>query len=479
MATPTTGRSPDPPEESPLASKRASADLPSAAKSRSGLGLLARRVHFLAGLAVAPFLVVMCLTGLANACTPQIVDALYGPQLFADSVTGAPRPASGQVAAAMAAHPDGTVKEVIPPADRDRTTRIVLSVPGLPDLDTFSGEDLTVYVNPYTNHVQGELVTVKDRPPAQVWLRNLHGNLGLGSPGRLYSEFATSWLPVIVLFGFVLWVVQRRSRGERGGPAGSRRSSSRQARLRSLHGRLGVFLGVGLVALAITGFSQSDYVGDRVDQLLETLSSAEPHLEAGKVAVPQGAEQITVEQVLATAGATGLRGELTMTPPGGQGEVWKVAETGTGWPVRHDSIAVDPYTAEVTERVAFDDYPLPAKLDFLGVQAHGGTLFGIANQIVVSLLAVGALVLIAVAYRMWWVRRPRAALWPPAPPPVWRSLSRTESLAVVLINGILVWAIPILVLQPDFVIGAGGGGAWRWVRPTVDHGWLCGLPKIA
>ncbi|GAA3543336.1 PepSY domain-containing protein [Amycolatopsis ultiminotia] len=415
--------------------------MPSAAKPRSGLGLLARRVHFLAGFAVAPFLVVMCLTGLVNAGTPQIVNALYGPELFADNTAGAPRPVSGQVAAAVAAHPGGTVKEVIPPVDGERTTRIVLSTPGLPDIDKFSGEDLTVYVNPYTNQVQGELTTVKDRPPAQVWLRNIHGNLNLGPPGRFYSELATSWLPVIVLFGLALWGIRRRSRGV---SARSWQSSSKQARLRALHGSLGLFLGIGLVALAVTGFSQSHYVGDRVDQLLETLDSAEPHLESEKVAVPQGAKQITVDRVLDTAGATGLRGELTITAPAEPGEVWKVAETGTGLPVRHDSIAVDPYTGKAIEHVAFDDYPLLAKLTILGDQAHAGTLFGIANQIVVALLAIGALVLIVIAYRMWWIRRPRTALWPPAPPPVWRSLSRTELLAVVVISAILAWAMPVL-----------------------------------
>ncbi|WP_338598035.1 PepSY domain-containing protein [Saccharopolyspora sp. SCSIO 74807] len=457
MATSTTGQPPPPEEKSQHTGSVDAVERTGAAKPRSGTAALARRVHFLAGLAVAPFLVIMCLTGLANAFTPQIVNTVHGQELFADTGTGSPRPASDQVAAAAAAHPEGIVKAVIPPPEPDRTTRVVLSVPGLPDIDEFSEEDLTVYVNPYTDHVQGELTTVKDRPPAQVWLRNAHGNLHLGPPGRLYSEFATSWVPLIVLGGLVLRLGRRRSRGLL---TSSRRSTSEHARLRGLHGWLGLCLSLGLSALAVTGFSQSNFVGDRVDQLLTTLDSGEPSLESEKVAAPPGAARIDIDRVLETAGADGLRGELTITAPSEPGEVFTVEETGEGWPVQSDSIAVHPYTGQVTERLAFDDYPLLAKLNVLGVRAHDGTLFGIPNQIVVSLVALGTLVLIVLAYRMWWSRRPRGASWPPAPPPIWRAHPKTALLALVTAAAILVWVLPVVgttligFLVTDMVINA-------------------------
>ncbi len=444
MATSSTADQSSPPGKKSQRTQAVDADSPGVAQPRSGPAALARRVHFLAGLAVAPFLVIMCLTGLANAFTPQIVNALHGRELSVDIGTGRPQPASEQVAAAEAAHPEGTVQAVIPPPDPDRTTRVVLSIPGLPDIDEFAEEDLTVYVNPYTNRVQGELTTVNDRPPAQVWLRNAHGNLHLGQPGRLYSEFATSWVPLIVLGGLVLWLGRRRSRGSRGLLSPSRRSASKQARMRGSHGWLGLFLSLGIVALAITGFSQSNYVGDRVDQLLTTLGSGAPSLESENVAAPPGMEQVGLDRVRETAGVEGMRGELTITVPAEPGEVYTVEETGKGWPVQSDGIAVHPYTGQVLERVSFGEYPLLAKLDVLGVQAHDGTLFGIANQIVVSLLALGTLVLIVLAYRMWWSRRPHGALWPPAPPPIRRARPKTALLASVAAAAILAWAIPVL-----------------------------------
>lgn len=61
---------------------------------------------------------IMRLTGLANAFTPQIVDAMYGQELYAEPDDGPTQPVSGQVAAATAARPDGTVTAVIPPPAR-------------------------------------------------------------------------------------------------------------------------------------------------------------------------------------------------------------------------------------------------------------------------------------------------------------------------------------------------------------------------
>lgn len=433
MAPPTTGQAPIP-EEVPRQDVIA---LPDTVDPRSGLATVARRVHFIAGLAVAPFLVVMCLTGLVNAFTPQIVNAMHGQELFVDTGAGEPRPAAEQVAAALSQHPQAELKAVLPPAEPGRTTGVVLSTPGLPDIDRFSDEDLTVYVNPHTNRVQGELTTVKDRPPAQVWLRNVHGNLHLGQVGRLYSEFATSWVPVIVVCGLVLRFAHRRR-------SGTRDPLATRARARAVHSALGFSLGLGLVALAVTGFSQSHYVGDRVDQVLASLSSSEPELDTDEVAVPPGAERIGVDQVLGAANADGLHGELTITAPTEPGEVFAVAETGEGWPVQNDRIAVDPHTGQVVDRVGFDDYPLLAKLNVLGVRAHDGTLFGIANQVVVSALALGTLILTVLAYRMWWSRRPREAAWPSPPPPVWRALPRPVLLTAVVLGAVLAWAMPVL-----------------------------------
>ena len=169
---------------------------PSPVPSWSALRPLVLRVHFYAGVFVAPFLAVACLTGLVYVFSPQISDVVYRDELLVGPHTGPARPLDDQVAAALAAHPEGTLSSVSYAGDPERTTVVVLAVPGLPDEVA-----RTVYVDPYTAQVRGSLDTWYDTPPLQTTLDDLHRTLLLGTPGRIYSELAASWLWVLVLGG--------------------------------------------------------------------------------------------------------------------------------------------------------------------------------------------------------------------------------------------------------------------------------------
>ncbi|GAA4440541.1 PepSY domain-containing protein [Actinokineospora soli] len=411
--------------------------------------LLLRRIHFLAGLLIAPFLAVLAVTGILYAFTPQINDVLYGDRLYVDQVGAAPRPVDEQVQAALGAHPDAAFKSVVVSADPERTTEVVLAAPGLDEHggDHFSAESLTVYVNPYTAAVQGDLVTVNGRPPAQVWLRELHGNLNLGEPGRLYAEFVASWLPVVVIGGIVLWVGTRRARSRTG-----------RARLRGLHASVGLWAAVGLLVLSATGLTWSKYAGERVDQLIEAVDAKSPSLRSADV--EPTAARISLDRAVVIARDSGLEGDLTVTAPTASARPLKINESSLGLPVQKDSVAVDPYTGAVTGRVSWDDYPLLAKLTSVGIAAHSGTLFGLANQLLLALVAGAALVLLVLGYRMWWLRRPRAGGAAAAPDAVWRRMTWPLRIAVLVVAAATAWAMPVfggslvLFLVADLALAA-------------------------
>ncbi|GGM24350.1 hypothetical protein GCM10011608_06480 [Micromonospora sonchi] len=118
----------------------------------SPLAAMLLRLHFYAGILVAPFLVVAALTGLAYTVTPQLDQALYGDQLTVATVGDQPRPLAEQITAARTAHPDGTLAAVAPGIG-EHTTRVVFSLPELGD------RQHTVYVDPYTGEVRGQLTT--------------------------------------------------------------------------------------------------------------------------------------------------------------------------------------------------------------------------------------------------------------------------------------------------------------------------------
>lgn len=155
---------------------------------------LLRRLHFYAGVLVAPFLVVAALTGLAYVFTPQLDSLVYADELRVAAVAGPARPLAEQVASARAAHPTGTLTTVIPATAPDTTTQVVFALPELGD------RQHTVYVDPYTARVRGTLVTWFGSTPLTTWLDDLHRNLHLGWFGRMYSSWRRAgsgcWSPV-------------------------------------------------------------------------------------------------------------------------------------------------------------------------------------------------------------------------------------------------------------------------------------------
>lgn len=377
------------------------------AGARVGLRALALRVHFYAGVLIGPFLLVAAVTGLCYTLTPQLEKAVYRHELKV-TPRGEPDALAQQVRAAEREVPGGTLTSVRTGPSAEDSTRVIFDEPGLRE-----GYSRTVFVDPYDHAVLGSLETFGQWLPLRAWFDELHRTLHLGDVGRNYSEIAASWLWVEVAGGLVLWVGARRSRARLRRtllPEPGLRKGRR--RVRSWHGALGIWLAVGLLGLSATGLTWSAYAGANVTKLREQLGSGTPVVPA-EVPAPADspkrggpATDIGLDGALRSAREAGLGGVLEITPPAGRGSAYVVQENTRSWPERRDSVAVAPDSGRVTATQRFDDYPLLAKLSTWGVDAHMGLLFGLANQLVLALLALGLITMILWGYRMWWLRRP-------------------------------------------------------------------------
>ncbi|WP_234315222.1 PepSY domain-containing protein [Streptomyces globisporus] len=246
-----------------------------AGRSWQGVRALLVRLHFYAGVFVAPFLLVAALTGLVYTFTPQLDQLVHGDQLRVQRVGDRPRPLSEQIAAARAAHPEGGLASVITPAEPEDTTRVVLSVPDLGE------KQRTVFVDPYTAKARGDLTTSWGSTPLTTWLDELHRSPHLGETGRLYAEVAASWLWVLVVGGLVLWLGRgrgRRAKSVRGALLPDRAARGVR-RTRSFHAVTGVWLALGLLFLSATGLTWSTYAGERFGQLLDAAKGHAPELD--------------------------------------------------------------------------------------------------------------------------------------------------------------------------------------------------------
>ncbi|WP_083473212.1 PepSY domain-containing protein [Frankia sp. R43] len=427
---------------------------------------LLMRLHFYAGVLVAPFLLVAATTGLAYAFTPQLDRLVYADEFFVDEVGSAQRPLAEQIDAALAAYPDGAFGSVHTGEAPDRTTQVVLFEEALGD------KQRTVYVDPYTGEVQGALVTWWGSTPLTTWLDQLHINLHLGDTGLYYSEFAASWLWVIALGGLVLWLARRRRR------SGARTvllpDLTARGRRRTLgwHGSLGVWLVAGLLFLSATGLTWSTYAGGHFSDLKAELNGERPSLDttlpaaatasasggagheghggsgSGDDTSAEGPGTEPVDTVLTAARRAGLDGPVDISPPAEAGTAWSVAQTDNTWPIRGDKVAIDA-DGTVVHKLRFSDWPLLAQLSYFGIMAHMGILLGLPNQILLASLALGLICLIVWGYRMWWQRRPTRAdrtriVGAPPARGTWRHLSKPALVVTVLVTAAIGWALPVL-----------------------------------
>ncbi|MGP3918440.1 PepSY-associated TM helix domain-containing protein [Nonomuraea sp. 10N515B] len=398
---------------------------PERPSSWTALRPLVLRLHFYAGILIAPFLLVAAGTGLLYATSFQIEQVVYQHELTAP--VGQTRLAlSEQIAVARATQPEGTVTAVRPAAEPGQTTRVLLDRPGLAE-----STQLAVFVDPHTGQVRGTLESYGSSGalPVRAWISMFHRHLHLGEPGRIYSELAASWLWVVALGGLVLWTTRRR-RSRRHLIVPDRAARGARCTL-SWHGSVGLWAVLGLLFLSATGLTWSKYAGANVDELRATFNWTTPSISAsgsdhGGHASPAGhhgaATDVGVDHVAQVAAGKGLSGPLEITWPAEPGDPYLVKEIDKTAPTRLDQVAVDAATGQVRAELRFADYPLAAKLARWGIDGHMGLLFGLANQILLALLAIGLISLIVLGYRMWWQRRPTRGFGKPYTRGGWRNV---------------------------------------------------------
>ncbi|MFF8292620.1 PepSY-associated TM helix domain-containing protein [Streptomyces sp. NPDC016309] len=441
----------------------------------SALRPLLLRIHFYAGLLIAPLLLVAAVSGLLYALSFQAEKVLYRHELqvpVGDRVL----PLSAQVEAARRAHPDGTVTAVWPSPEDGATTRVLMTGP-----DVEEGRSLAVFVDPYTAEVRGDLPSYGSSGalPLRAWLSEFHANLRLGETGRHYSEMAASWMWVVALGGLALWAGRRRT-AKRALFLPERGPKSRRRTL-SWHGSVGLWAVTGLVLLSATGLTWSRFAGEHIDAVQSQLGGATPTVSAtldGAAApggtgheghgaghhpapAPAGAD-IGVDRAVEAARGAGVDGRIAVTLPA-EGQGYVVKETDTRFPVHLDSVAVDPADGTVIDELRFADYPVLAKLTRFGIDAHMGVLFGLPNQLALAALMVALVLLVLWGYRMWWLRRPtkdrKLGAGRPVPRGAWRKVPVTLLLPLAATTALVGWFVPMLgisllaFLAVDAVLG--------------------------
>tara|TARA_R110002051_G_scaffold6495_1_gene31391 strand:+ start:315 stop:1403 length:1089 start_codon:yes stop_codon:yes gene_type:complete len=317
-------------------------------------------------------------------------------------------------------------------------------------------EHRALFVDPISLEVTGDTTVYGTSGilPLRTAIDHFHRQLLMGETGRLYSELAASWLWLAALGGITLWIRQRRAL----------KALSGAHTTRQRHATLGVVLSLGLLFFSATGLTWSQWAGGNIAELRHawgwgTPSASTTLIDSDSQVADEHAEHhghmamvatsITLEdfdRAMSAARKAGISAaRIQLTPPGGPQQAWRIAEIDRQWPTQVDQVALHPRSMAVTDQTDFASFPLAAKLTRWGIDLHMGVLFGIANQIVLALIAAGLVTLMVWGYVMAW-RRLRTASgqrFPTVTEP-WIMLPLTAQSSVLFVAIVLGVALPIL-----------------------------------
>lgn len=436
---------------------------------------LAWRWHFYAGLFVAPFMILLALTGIVYLFKPQLDLLMYRDLLQVQPAAQA-LSADEQLARLHQALPQAQVSKYLPPASSQNSAQFVASL---------AGRETNLFMNPYS----GELLGRQDaHANLQAVARALHGELMIGTLGDRLIELAAGWGVVLVVSGLYLW--WPRGRGKRGVLLPNRAQRGR-GWWRELHAVTG-FWGAGLLLfMLLSGMTWTGYWGKSFADLWNRFPAAmwnavpksdvqarslnQAHRQSVPWAVENtplpvsgahaghaghmagampAAQQIGLQQVVDTARERGVTPGYSISFPTGEEGVFTVSVFADD-PHDDATLHVDQYSGKVLADVRWKDYGLVARSVETGAMLHEGKLFGLPNQLL--MFAVCLLVLFGAASGLWlwWLRKPAGRLGVPPLPhalPVWKA-----GLGIVLLLGIafplvgasllLLWALDWLLLS--------------------------------
>ncbi|MGE0591679.1 MAG: PepSY-associated TM helix domain-containing protein [Vicinamibacterales bacterium] len=395
-------------------------------RERKALYAAVWRWHFYAGLYVAPFLVILALTGLAMLAHTPIERWQFGPLLTnADGDETASHQA--RLDAVRGELPAATIVRYQPGRTATDTTRVSLTLEGRPH---------TAFVDARTARVRG---VVDDGHRVRVVAERLHGTLLVGTWGDRLIEIAASLGILLIASGVYLWW----PRGSSLRQALTVSRGGRRLMWRDLHRVTGAVLAPVLALYLVSGLAWTGIWGERYVQTWSALGAATAvpddeavhahetlNADSTKVvpwnleqlpvpSVAPGEGRITLDAAIEAAQAVGIGERFWVGVPADDNGVWTVAQTAMNGdvtdPRQELTVHVNPHTGGIVGRAGWREYGPMARAMAAGIPLHEGQI-GWWNLAAAALVCLLVIALSASGLVTWWLRRP-ARGWRLAAPP--------------------------------------------------------------
>lgn len=422
---------------------------------------LAWRWHFYAGLFVAPFMIMLSLTGIIYLFKPQLDNLMYSDLLH---VTPSHHQLSAeQLQQRVLSHfPQAAVSKYFPPLNAEGSAQFVVQE---------AGHEVNVFVDPY----RGEILGTQDAKfNLQAIARLVHGELMIGTVGDRLVELAAGWGIMLVVSGLYLWWPRGKS------PAGvlwPRFTKRGRVLWRDLHAVTGFWGSVFLLFMLLSGMAWTGMWGKQYAELWNTFPAAmwndvpksdrqagelntgkvqtvpwalentpmpvstgehAEHMNHGNMHAAPAAPKVSLQQVVNIATERGIEPGYSITQPKTADGVFTVSVFADD-PRNDATLHIDQYTGKVLADVRWSDYSAVSKATELSVMLHEGKFFGWLNQLLILLVCLMILLGSISGLVIWWKRRPTGGL---GVPPLRHDLPRWKA-AMVIMFGLAV-AFPLV-----------------------------------
>lgn len=382
------------------------------------------RWHFYAGIIFAPFIMMLAITGGIYLFKPQIESWLYKDFYYIQAGQQKWSP-SMQIDQVKKAYPEAEIMKYKPGLEANRSSEVGIIQ---------NGEATTVFVNPYNGNIVGE---IKDDHKMMEMVRDLHGELMIGTVGERLIELAACWAMILLVTGIYLW--WPRHNKSIFGTLIPRLTQGKRIFWRDLHAVPAFWLTLFIALLIMTGLPWSGVWGDMVNQFatathtgypsslwgdkpestIPTKQVADVPWAAEKLPVPNstpdGVTPLSVEKVMQIAQEQNIPPEYHIHFPAGEKGVYTVSAR-PNKPEDQATLHIDQYSGKILADLRFKDYGLLAKMISIGIALHEGRYFGLFNQIMGLITCMGLIVITASGLLMWWKRKPSNKLGAPPLP---------------------------------------------------------------
>ena len=402
------------------------------------------RWHFYAGLFCIPFVIWLGLTGSIYLFRPQIEAWLDSPYDHL-SIKGPRAQGDAEILTALRAVPGSNLHYYELPRTAQSAVRVIVGK---------GTEEFRVYIHPQTLSIL-KIVNEDHRPMTVIF--HLHGELLMGDRGSFIVELAASWAIVMILTGLYLW--WPRERVGLGGVLYPRFRQGGRIFWRDLHAVTGIWVSVFVLFLLFTGLPWAKSWGTYLEKIRELthtesnpdwtvgrsgeiaarlalnepgvpLTSSEHAAHAGHMSTgTTTASYAAIDKMIANVAPLNLAYPVLISPPVAPGQPW-TAKADPQNRTLGVNLALDPSTGRIIKRENFDQRQWIDRAVEIGVAAHEGQLFGLANQLLGLFTGLGVVTLSVSSLVLWWRRRPEKVLGAPAA--LQRKPHRTTFLLIVV-----------------------------------------------